>query len=165
VLKIELLNKQHDRAGFDCGSAPLNLYLAQTARQHTERGISRAFVLVDDQAPTKVLGFFTVNICQLQAESLPAEIAKKMLRQVAGLKLGRLAVAKARQKEGLGKLILADAMKKVLALFESAGGIGLFVDAKDAQAKKYYEQFGFRALANDPMQFFLPIETIQQARG
>jgi len=30
VRKIALLDKSHDREGFDCGSEPLNLFLKQT---------------------------------------------------------------------------------------------------------------------------------------
>jgi hypothetical protein len=35
-------------------------------------------------------------------------------------------------------------MRKALGVFDSVGGIGLFVDAKDGEAKNYYEQFGVR---------------------
>ena len=76
--KIELLAKTHDRDGFDCGSEPLNLFLKQTARQHAERGISRSFVLVDEDAavPNPILGFFLLNICLIESESLAPEEAK-----------------------------------------------------------------------------------------
>jgi hypothetical protein len=72
VHKIELLKKSHNRDGFDCGSEPLNLFLKQTARQHAERGISRTFVLVDEgaSAPKPIIGFFSLNLCQIKSESL-----------------------------------------------------------------------------------------------
>ena len=62
--KIELLSPSHDREGFDCGSEPLNTFLKQTARQHAVRGISRTFVLVEEDAaePKTVLGFFSLNL-------------------------------------------------------------------------------------------------------
>ena len=80
--KIELLAKSHDRDGFGCGSEPLNLFLKQTARQHAERGISRTFVLVDGDAaaPKPILGFFSLNICQIKSESLtPGEAIHEVL--------------------------------------------------------------------------------------
>ena len=161
--RIEILGREHDREGFDCGSEPLNVYLKRTARQHAERGISRTFVLVEEsgQEPKIILGFFTLNICQLKTEQLPAEFARSLPRQVSGVKLGRLAIAKDCQRQGLGKLLLVAAMKKVLEIFESAGGIGLFVDAKDDQAKAYYERFGFVPLPETPLQLFLPLQTIK----
>ena len=163
--KIELLAKSHDRDGFDCGSEPLNLFLKQTARQHAERGISRTFVLVDEDASVQkpIVGFFSLNLCQIKSESLSPAEARKLPREVSGIRLGRLAVAKACQRQGIGKILLAAAMEKFLEIFNTAGGIGLFVDAKDEEAKRYYEQFGFVALPSDELELFLPVKTIQEA--
>ena len=163
--KIELLAKTHDRDGFDCGSEPLNLFLKQTARQHAERGISRTFVLVDEAAtpPKPIVGFFSLNICQIKAESLTPQEAKKLPRDVAGVRLGRLAVAKTYQRQGIGKTLLVAAMGKFIEIFNSAGGIGLFVDAKDQDARRYYEQFGFVSLPSNELELFLPVKTIHEA--
>ena len=121
-------------------------------------------MLVDREAtsPKPVLGYFTLNLCQLKAERLPPTLAKRLRREVAGIKLGRLAVSHARQGEGLGRILLVAAMRKVLDVFESAGGIGMFVDAKDDAAKKYYEQFGFVAFPDDPLLLFLPLQSIHE---
>ena len=163
--KIELLTKAHDREGFDCGSEPLNLFLKQTARQHAERGISRTFVLVDEAAipPKPILGFFALNLCQIKAEALSPTEAKKLPRMVAGVRLGRLAVAKAHQRQGIGEKLLVAAMEKFIEIFNTAGGGGLFVDAKDQDAKCYYEQFGFVPLPSNDLELFLPVKTIQEA--
>jgi len=112
--------------------------------------------------PRPILGYFTLNMCQIVSESLPAPFAGKFPREVAGIKLGRLAVARGFQRVGLGQLLLATAMEKVLQIFEAAGGIGLFVDAKDEDAKRYYERFGFVPLRQNPLQMFLPLETVRR---
>ncbi len=163
--KIELLAKSHDRDGFDCGSEPLNLFLKQTARQHAERGISRTFVLVEETAgaPKPILGFFALNICQMKSESLAPQEAKKLPRDVSAVRLGRLAVVKTHQRQGIGKILLVAAMGKFIEIFNTAGGIGLFVDAKGQEAKRYYEQFGFVPLPSDELELFLPVKTIQEA--
>jgi ribosomal protein S18 acetylase RimI-like enzyme len=165
VHKLEQLAKAHDRDEFDCGSEPLNLFLRQTARQHAERGISRTFVLVEDDAaePKPIVGFFSLNLCQIKSESLSPEEARKLPRDVSGIRLGRLAVAKACQRRGIGKILLAAAMGKFIKIFNTAGGIGLFVDAKDPAAKRYYEQFGFVSLPSNELTLFLPVKTIQEA--
>ena len=163
--KTELLAKSHNRDGFDCGSEPLNLFLKQTARQHAARGISRTFVLVEGGAsePKPILGFFSLNLCQLKSESLSAEEAKKLPRDVSGIRLGRLAVAREYQRQGIGKTLLVAAMGKFIEIFNPAGGIGLFVDAKDQDARRYYEQFGFVSLPSNELELFLPVRTIQEA--
>ncbi|MDB6108518.1 MAG: GCN5-related N-acetyltransferase [Pedosphaera sp.] len=163
--RLELLTKAHDRDGFDRGSEPLNLFLRQTARQHAERGISRTFVLVNETAvpPKPILGFFSLNICQVKSESLTPSEAKRLPRDVSGVRLGRLAVAKACQRQSIGKLLLVAAMGKFMGIFNAAGGIGLFVDAKDQPAARYYEQFGFVSLPSNDLELFLPVKTIQEA--
>jgi ribosomal protein S18 acetylase RimI-like enzyme len=165
VRKIELLAPSHDRDGFDCGSEPLNLFLKQTARQHAQRGISRTFVLVDESAiaPKPILGFFALNVCQVKSESLTPQEARKLPRGVSGVRLGRLAVSKTFQRQGIGNTLLVAAMGKFMEIFNTAGGIGLFVDAKDQDAKRYYEQFGFVPLPTNELELFLPVKTIQEA--
>jgi ribosomal protein S18 acetylase RimI-like enzyme len=165
VHRIELLAKSHDRDGFDCGSEPLNLFLRHTARQHAERGISRTFVLVekDATAAKPILGYFSLNICQIKSESLTPGEARKLPRDVSGIRLGRLAVARTHHRQGIGKTLLVAAMGKFLEIFNTAGGIGLFVDAKDQDAKRYYEQFGFVPLPSNELELFLPVKTIQEA--
>jgi ribosomal protein S18 acetylase RimI-like enzyme len=94
---------------------------------------------------------------------LSADEAKKLPRDVSGIRLGRLAVAKAYQRQGIGKTLLVAAMGKFIEIFNTAGGIGLFVDAKDQEAKHYYKQFGFVALPSNELELFLPVKTIQEA--
>ena len=115
-------------------------------------------MLVKENAsePKPVLGFFSLNLCQIKSETLSAEDAKKLPHDVSGIRLGRLAVAKAHQRQGVGKTLLVAAMRKFMEIFNTAGGIGLFVDAKDHEAKRYYEQFGFVSLPSNELELFLP---------
>ena len=123
------------------------------------------FVLVDENGPTPkpIIGFFSLNLCQIKSEALTADEAKKLPRDLSGIRLGRLAVAKAYQRQGIGKALLVAAMGKFMEIFSAAAGIGLFVDAKDQKAKRYYEQFGFVALPSNELELFLPVKTIQNA--
>jgi len=165
VRKVELLAKSHDRDGFDCGSEPLNLFLKQTARQHADRGISRTFVLVDEEAPIPkpIIGFFSLNLCQVKSEFLTVAEARKLPRDVAGVRLGRLARAREYKGQGIGDILLVAAMRKFLEIFHTAGGIGLFVDAKDQNAREFYERNGFVSLPANELELFLPVRTIQEA--
>jgi hypothetical protein len=55
------------------------------------------------------------------------------------------------------------ALGKFMEIFNTAGGIGLFVDAKDEEAKCYYEQFGFVSLPSNELELFMPVKMIQEA--
>ena len=163
MLRIEPLSRRHDREGFDCGNPDLNDYLRHTARQHTDKGLSRTEVLVNDDAPDEILGYVTVGLAEIITDTLPPRYAKKYPSKAHGVKLARLAVAQSRQREGLGALMMIHAMRRALQVADSAGIIGLFVDAKDAAASRYYRRFGFIPLPDDPQKLFLPLVTLRQA--
>jgi GNAT superfamily N-acetyltransferase len=165
MLRIELLSRGHDREGFSCGERGLGDYLKRTARQHNDKGIARTFVLVNSDNPARILGFFTLASCEVVAVELPPEYAKKYPRKAPAAKLARLAVARDRQRQGLGGLMMVEAMRRTLSVAENIGIIGFFVDAKNLGAREYYEQFGFVALPNRPLALFLPLATLAAAVG
>ena len=163
MLKVELLDATHDRGGFDCGVEPLNRYLQQIARQHIAKGISKTFVLVDEDAaaPKPVLGFFTISLCHVLGQQVPAKWAKKLPEQIPAMRLGRLAIARTHQGAGYGKALLVEALHRIARVADIAGGIGLFVDAKDETAAAFYARFGFEPTPFAPLTLFMPTETIR----
>ena len=163
ALKIETLTRNHNRAAFDCGNNELNRYLRNTARQHIEKGISRAFVLVEDSNPTDILGFFTLASCEILVEKLPRKYAKKYLSRAPAANLARLAVKKNLQRKGLGTQMMVNAIERILRVSEHLGIIGFFVDAKNDEARTFYEQFGFIPLPDNPLELFLPLATLSRA--
>ena len=167
MLKVELLDATHDRSSFDCGVEPLNRYLQQIARQHIAKGISKTFVLVDEHAaaPKPVLGFFTISLCHVLGQQVPAKWAKKLPDQIPAMRLGRLAVARTQQGAGHGKTLLVEALHRIARVADLAGGIGLFVDAKDEAAAAFYARFGFEPTPSGPLTLFMPTETIRQFAG
>lgn len=164
MLRVELLDATHDRGGFDCGVEPLNRYLQQIARQHIVKGISKTFVLVDEHAaaPKPVLGFFTISLCQVLGQQVPAKWARKLPEQIPAMRLGRLAVAQTQQGAGYGRTLLVDALHRIARVADLAGGIGLFVDAKDEAAAAFYARFGFEPTPSGPLTLFMSTETIRQ---
>ncbi|MDY6899885.1 MAG: GNAT family N-acetyltransferase [Cyanobacteriota bacterium] len=157
---VELLNKHHNRNSFDCGNEALNQFLKQIARQHIQKGISRTFILVDTEQPEIIISFFTLTLCEVRVEKLPSKFAKKYPSKVSGVKLARLAVSELYQRQGIGEIMMIEAMKRALIVAENAGGIGLFVDAKDEAAKTYYSRYGFVSLEDAFIEMFLPLSTI-----
>lgn len=164
MLKIELLDKSHNRKQFDCGNAALNSFLQKTARQHISKGMSRTFVLINDENPKEIIGFFTLSICEVEAEYLPQSISKKYPDQVPAVKLARLAVSIKHQHQRFGNYLIGSTIEKVILISDNVGIIGLFVDAKDNYAKEYYEQYGFISLRGNPLVLFLPMQTLIQIK-
>jgi len=64
-----------------------------------------------------------------------------------------------------GSLLLAEAIHRTVIIADQAGLIGLFVDAKDERAQKFYEKYGFVSLPGHALQLFLPLETLRLSGG
>jgi GNAT superfamily N-acetyltransferase len=164
------LTGRHDRNGFDCGVEALNVWLRQTALQHQARGISRTFVAVpaDDRlaeswrqeagepvTPATILGFYALASAFVLLDELPSDLARRYPRQIPVTRLGRLAVRADMQHQGLGRLLLADAVNRARGAAQAVGSAGIVVDAKDAAAARFYEGFGFRPCEDLPLKLFL----------
>jgi GNAT superfamily N-acetyltransferase len=163
MTKIDLLNPSHDRNRFDCGRQELNRYLRGTARQHIEKGVSHTYVLVDDAEPDTILGYCTISVCELAGSDLPPPHNKKLPKLAPAVRLARLAVHQEHQRRGIGWSLLMYAVEKAITVDDSTGVTGLVVDAKDDDAKEYYEQFGFQPFPDSPLALFLPTATLRKA--
>lgn len=157
---IQEISKQHDRKKFDCGQPGLNRFLAQTARQQSSKLIARTYVLVDDESPETIQGFYTLTFFPVDApEGSP--LHNKYGKQLSGLKLARLAVDKAHQGNGYGSDLLIHAFCRAAMAYRAAPIIGLFVDAKDARARDFYQPYGFNQVnQNESLHLWLPIGTV-----
>lgn len=157
MLSIQPLTGRHDRNAFESASEPLDAWLRQTAQQHQRRGISKTFVAVADDATSRILGYYALTACEALTGDLPPDLARKLPRKIPGIRLGRLAVDRAAQGQGLGELLLVDAIERARRVVEHLGVHALFVDAKDARAAAFYRKYGFRPLPTDPLRLVLPL--------
>lgn len=160
MLTILSLTGSHDRKAFDCGKPVLNEWLARTARQHQEKDISQTFVAVAPQAPTRILGFYALSACEVITEALPAKLASKLPRNAPAIRLGRLAVDRSVQGQGLGESLLVDAIKRACNVRQHIGVLALFVDAKDDDAVTFYAKYGFKALPDSPRTMVLALAKV-----
>ena len=74
--------------------------------------------------------------------------------------IGRLAVSGDVQGQGIGRLLLADAVKRSLAVSEEIAIYALVVDAKDEGASRFYQAFGFQPLVGQSNRLFLPLGSL-----
>lgn len=158
---IEPLSSHHDRHAFTSGNDALDTYLKRQANQDVKRRICRVFVLTTPDAPKSVLGFYTLSTSAIELANLPEAQARKLPRHpVPAALLGRLAVAKSSRGSGLGSMLLADAIKRTLAVADEIGIYALLVDAIDDNARQFYQHFGFCLLQQKGRRLFLPLKSI-----
>jgi GNAT superfamily N-acetyltransferase len=160
----EPIGRHHDREGFDCGSPELNQYLRRYARQNHESGGAKSFVAVVPAEPARILGFYSISPGAIAFARVPATLSKKLARyDVPIFRLGRLAIDRSMQGQGLGGELLLAAGERALAVAAQVGGVALAIDAKDEQAAKWYERFAALRLLDDPLKLILPLGTIAEA--
>jgi GNAT superfamily N-acetyltransferase len=157
----EPIGRHHDRKGFDCGSPELNEYLERYARQNHESGGAKTFVTVPPAAPARVIGFYSISPGAIEFARVPAKLTKKLGRyDVPVFRLGRLAIDRSVQGQGLGGDLLLAAGERALAVAAEVGGVALAIDAKDERAARWYTRFGAVALLDDPLRLVLPLAVI-----
>ncbi|MEI8299830.1 MAG: GNAT family N-acetyltransferase [Pseudomonadota bacterium] len=154
----ELDTRRHDRAGFDCAVEVLNRYLRNLAAQHRAKGIATTFVLVDADQPDRILGYYTLSAATLSFETL-TEVDRKGLPAypIPAVRIGRLAGAVSARRQGIGELLLQNAIKRILRARGTLGVFAVVVEAKDSAAEAFYRKYGFRLCDADARQFYLPL--------
>lgn len=96
-MEVLLLNKHHDRSIFDCGEEPLNDYIKKYASQHAKTGISKTFVSINETAPKKILGFYSMCAGNISFNKVPSSL-KLPKYPVPIIRIARLAVDVSVQK-------------------------------------------------------------------
>ena len=161
---VELLRKDHNREGFECGHPELNAYLRTQSRQEMERGAAVVYVLIPEQASNEVAGFYTLSSTTVKLADWPESVRKKLPRYplVPATLLGRLAVSVSHKGHRLGERLLMDAQRRSLAASRAVGSTAVIVDAKDGEVGGFYARYGFIPFPDQPARLFLPMKTITQ---
>lgn len=160
-LVIEALNARHDRAGFQCGVRSLDDYIHRQARQDEKRRISRVFIATEFDRPKDIAGFYTLSAISIELSHLPPNLSGKLPRHpIPAALIGRLAVARGAQGNGIGKILMADAIERTLAVSNDIAIYSIVVDAIDERAQEFYRQFGFVPLTSENRRLFLALKSI-----
>ncbi len=161
-LAFEPLKKKHDRESFTSGEPALDDWFRKRALQDVKRNISRVFVAMDEEG---VAGFYSLSAFTIALASVPSDVAHKLPRYDAlpAALIGRLARAERVRGQGIGELLLADAIKRVLAVDESMAIFAIVVDSKNESATTFYGSFGFSPFPDTPRRLFLLTATARAA--
>lgn len=160
----EPIAKRHDRTAFDCGDAALNEFLRRYARQTHEQGGAKTFVAVDDDNPTHILGFYSLSPAAVEFARTPDLVKRGLARHdVLVFRLGRLAVDRTMQRQGLGGQLLLAAGRRCLRAAQEVGGVALLIDAKNEAVANWYVGYGALPLLDAPLVLLLPLATIKAA--
>jgi ribosomal protein S18 acetylase RimI-like enzyme len=160
MLHTVALNASHKRNSFSCEEPSLEDYLKKQAGQDVKRQVAACFIL--EEAEGIVKGYYTLSSDNVERALIPEPLQKKLpYKKLPVTLLGRLARDSKYKGQGVGELLLADAVKRAYQASSTIGSCAIVTDPINEKAVKFYEKFGFIALESGRM--FIPMETIKDS--
>lgn len=160
--RLEPLTEAHDRAAFACGEETLDRYFQTQVTQDIRRNITHCFVAIE-AASGLMAAYYTLAASSIPTPDLSPALTRKLPRYptIPAVRIGRLAVDRRFQGQGLAAALLADAALRALSVAPAA--FALVVDAKSDQAVAFYQHHGFMPFLSQPRTLFLPLATAAKA--
>lgn len=154
------LNARHDLSTFDSGVRTLDDWLKRGALANEESGASRTYVV---SANGKVIGYYALATGAVTLQAATGRARRNMPDPIPVMVLGRLAIDKAYQAQGLGRALLRDAILRTLQAAAIAGIRAILVHAISEDAKRFYERCGFATSPLDPMTLMITVADAEKA--
>jgi len=137
------------------------------------RGVGVVYVLWDARQET-LAGYYSLSTGSVEAThlvgvrtpDLPEELAKGLPRYdaIPVMLLGRLALSEDQRYrgQGLGGVLLVNALRRARHLSREIGAVGVIVDAKDETVRSFYERYSFLSFPSQPLRLIIAMGTIDQ---
>lgn len=158
----EHLTPEHDVEAFDSGIPALDDWLKRHALANEQRGGSRTYVVC---VAGRVVGYYALATGGVGHAGAPGRVRRNMPDPVPVMVLGRLAVDRTHHGRGLGAGLLRDAILRTLQAAELGGIRAILVHAISAEAKRFYERYGFAECPIDPMTLMITLADARKALG
>ena len=157
----QLDGARHDRQGFTCGNQALDNYIRTQASQDVRKSAAACFVLTPDGRT--IAGYYALSQHAVRLDVIPPEIARQFPKypDIPATLIGRLARSLAYRGQGVGELLLIDALERIVSLTPLIASAVVVVDAKDDEGKGLYTKFQFIELPNHPNRLVLPMATAE----
>lgn len=159
-MRLERLSRAHPRKRFRCGQEDVDNWLATKALQNQEKRLSVSKVLLDGDG--EIAGYYTLATAQLDFSDLPAEAAKGLPKRLLPVAvLAWLGVAAHLKGQGLGKKLLAKALRDCYEAGQTFAFIAVILDCLNDDAKAFYGRFHFRELPGHPYRLFITAREVE----
>lgn len=166
----ELKPTRPQREAFDCGEPSLDRWLARQARQSMDSRDAVTYLLLDDDevgsgTDLRIAGYYALAAGQVLREAAPLEMAKRAPEPIAAVRMGRFAVDRAYQGQGLGAALLSEALRSAVTAGTHVGARVMLVDAISAEAVDFHLRFGFTKSPIHPMQLLRDLRIVAASAG
>jgi GNAT superfamily N-acetyltransferase len=144
----EPLASHHELESFDSGVESLDRWLKTRALKNQISGASRTFVACEG---LRASAYYALASSAVNVSAATTRLRRNMPDPVPVVVLGRLAVDRSLQSQGIGRAFVRDAALRVLQAADAIGIRGMLVHALSEGAKSFYERCGFEPSPLDPM--------------
>ncbi|NUU05648.1 GNAT family N-acetyltransferase [Leifsonia sp. C5G2] len=114
--------------------------MRESAVAAARRGTAVTWVWAPDGA---VIAYYTLSAHVVQRDDVPARIGRGGPREIPSVLIGKLALDSSLHGRGMGEVLVADALSRVLAATQVIGAKLVVVDALSDAVAGFYERLGF----------------------
>lgn len=154
---IEPLGTNHLLETFDCGEPSLDAWSVERARWNQADGYSRTYVIAEQD---RVIAYSALSSFAIWRSDASGRTRRQAPRQIPAILLGRLAVDKRAQGQGLGAALLRHAMELSVTAASTIGVRLLVVSAVDPRAADFYRRFGLEPSPTNPLDLMITVNDI-----
>lgn len=145
VFRSERLDpERHDVQDFACGEVSLDTWLREQAVPTTARRTARTWVWVDQVGA--VVGYYALAAHKVAREDVPTKIGRGGPTEIPAVLLARLALSESLRGQGLGEVLVADALARIVDATQTVAARLVVVDALHERVAQFYESLGFRRI-------------------
>ncbi|BBZ52346.1 GNAT family N-acetyltransferase [Mycobacterium heidelbergense] len=127
---------------FSCGEESVDRWLREHAVTATARRTARTWVWVDET--DEVVAYYALAAHKVARADVPAKIGRGGPVEIPAVLIARLALSEALRGQGLGRVLVADALARIVEATQTVTARLVVVDALHERVAGFYEQLGFR---------------------
>ena len=154
------LDDTHDVSMFHCGELALDDWLRRRARANQVAGASRTYVACRGDT---VVAYYCLAAGAVTVSAAPGRVRRNMPDPISVAVLGRLAVDRTLQGQGIGRALLRDAVLRTLQAADVIGVRGQLVQAISMDAHRFYLACGFTPSPIEPMVLMATLQDLAAA--
>jgi GNAT superfamily N-acetyltransferase len=129
-------------SGFSCGVEKLDSWLREQAVPAEKRGTARTWVWVDEDS--RAVGYYALAAHKVARETVPSRIGRGGPAEIPAVLLAKLALDRRVQGRGLGPVLVADALDRIVTVTQIVAARLVVVDALNEDVASFSERLGFR---------------------
>lgn len=150
-------------ASFECQSDALTGWLRVHAWASHQGRSARVYVLIDTTA-NLIAGYYCLSASSVEHAKAPARVGKGLAQYpIPVVLIGRLAVDRRYEGQGLGRFLIRDAFHQVLRTDDTLGIRAVMVQAKNEALAAFYRKLGFETADSSSRLFFYMVKDIRKS--